>query len=173
MGLALFRISLWCLPVICAPGSVKLLDHSPLVIIPLPLSYLQGAHRAQRLLCVGVLGRQALFPDAELTCLSEGFGFFFFCLLAASLPPCSLLWHINEILARKDHPKAQEHQPQAGSQTLHKIGSLETVLVEDVNHTITLYCGPAQLSSVCSRIVQLCLWAKRFLVFISAAPWAP
>lgn len=69
--------------------------------------------------------------------------------------------------------KAQEHQPQAGSQTLLKIGSLETVLLEDVNHTISLYCGPAQLSSICSRIVQLCLWAKGFLVFISAASWAP
>lgn len=99
MGLALFRISLWCLPVICALGSVKLLDHSPLVIIPPPLSYLQGAHRAQRLLCVGVLGRQALFPDAELTCLSEGFGFFFFVSLQQAshhAPCCGTLmrsWH--------------------------------------------------------------------------------
>lgn len=120
------------------------------------------------MLCIGVLGRQVLFPDAELTCLSAGSGFL--CLLAASLPPCSPLWQINEILAWKDYPKAQEHQSQTGLQTLHIICFLETVLGEDVSHIITVFCGPAQLSSVCSRIVQLCLWAKELLVFILAAP---
>ena len=138
---------------------MQLLDHSPLVIIPLLVSsarspqehggYCAWAFWAERLSAL------MLIPPAHLRDLV------FFAPLQQAPHHA---YHYGRLM-RSEHVKDDQKAQARHADPAHNLLFGDRFGGRCQSHNHPLYCGPTQWSRICERILH------RFLIFISAASW--